>query len=63
MRSSSRSGHSPDARVAARQQTSAAVVTDLFALWQATLQRIFGKSKLAEALRYAIFIAPASNAS
>lgn len=47
-------GKSPDARVAARQQTSAVVVAELFALWQKTLPRISGKSKLAEALRYAI---------
>lgn len=46
-------GQSPDARVAARQATSAAVVTELFALWQKTLPRISGKSKLAEAIRYA----------
>lgn len=45
--------HSPDARVAARQGTSAAVVMELFALWQKTLPRISGKSKLAEAIRYA----------
>ncbi|MBB3948597.1 hypothetical protein GGQ73_004587 [Rhizobium skierniewicense] len=45
-------GQSPDARVAARQATSAAVVTEL-ALWQKTLPRISGKSKLAEAIRYA----------
>ncbi|TCN31303.1 IS66 family transposase [Sinorhizobium americanum] len=47
-------GQSPDARVAVRQQTSAAIVTELFALWQKTLPRISGKSKLAEAIRYAI---------
>ncbi|MGY3591959.1 hypothetical protein ACVIGB_008458 [Bradyrhizobium sp. USDA 4341] len=47
-------GQSPDARVAARQQTSAAIVADLFDLWQQTLRRIFGKSKLAEAIRYAV---------
>ena len=46
-------GQSPDARVAARQATSAAVVTELFSLWQKTLPRISGKSKLAEAIRYA----------
>lgn len=44
---------SPDVRVAARQTTSAAVVTELFALWQKTLPRISGKSKLAETIRYA----------
>ncbi|OAP40155.1 hypothetical protein ATB98_21395 [Sinorhizobium saheli] len=47
-------GQSPDARVAVRQQTSAAIVTELFALWQKTLPRISGKSKLAEAIRYAM---------
>lgn len=47
-------GKSPEARVAARQDTSVAVVAELFALWQKTLPRISGKSKLAEALRYAI---------
>lgn len=46
-------GQSPDARVAARQQASAAIVADLFDLWQQTLRRISGKSKLAEAIRYA----------
>ncbi|MGY3488073.1 hypothetical protein ACVW1C_005956 [Bradyrhizobium sp. USDA 4011] len=35
-------GQSPDARVAARQQASAAVVADLFDLWQQTLPRISG---------------------
>jgi len=47
-------GKSPEARVEARQHTSVAVVAELFALWQKTLPRISGKSKLAEALRYAI---------
>ncbi|MCP1838994.1 hypothetical protein ACVIHI_008088 [Bradyrhizobium sp. USDA 4524] len=47
-------GQSPDARVAARQQASAAIVADLFDLWQQTLRRISGKSKLAEAIRYAV---------
>ncbi|CVI63458.1 conserved hypothetical protein [Agrobacterium salinitolerans str. Hayward 0363] len=46
-------GQSPDARVTMRQATSAAVVTELLALWQKTLPRISGKSKLAEAIRYA----------
>ena len=45
-------GHSPDARVAARQGTSAAVVMELFSLWQKTLPQISCKSKLAEAIRY-----------
>ncbi|MEI9915726.1 MAG: transposase [Methylovirgula sp.] len=47
-------GKDPNARVAARQETSVAVVADLFELWQDALPRISGKSKLAEAIRYAI---------
>ena len=47
-------GQSPQARMAARQETSAAVVADLFKLWQDTLPRISGKSKLADAIRYAL---------
>lgn len=47
-------GQSPDAPVAVRQQASAAVVADLFDLWQKTLRRISGRSKLAEAIRYAV---------
>jgi len=47
-------GQNPHARVTARQERSAIIVRDLFALWQATLARVSGKSKLAEALRYAI---------
>ncbi|TFV65504.1 hypothetical protein E4K64_39965 [Bradyrhizobium frederickii] len=31
-----------------------AVVADLFDFWQQTLPRISGKSKLAEAIRYAV---------
>ncbi|AEH81345.1 putative transposase IS66 (plasmid) [Sinorhizobium meliloti SM11] len=47
-------GASPETRVAVRQQTSAVVVAEFFALWHQTLPRISGKSKLAEAIRYAI---------
>jgi transposase len=47
-------GKHSDVRAAARQETSAAIVADLFKLWQDTLPRISGKSKLAEAIRYAI---------
>ena len=47
-------GKDPDTRVAARQETSAAIVAYLFKLWQDALTRISGKSKLAEAIRYAI---------
>ncbi|SFQ35993.1 Transposase [Bradyrhizobium sp. Ghvi] len=49
-------GQSPDARVAARQEASAAIVTDLFDLRQQTLPRISDKSQLAEANRYAVSI-------
>lgn len=47
-------GRSPEARAAARQAVSAPIVAELFTLWQQTLPRISGKSKLAEALRYAM---------
>ncbi|MEY4891144.1 MAG: hypothetical protein RIQ75_2274 [Pseudomonadota bacterium] len=47
-------GKSPTERAAARQAVSAPIVAELFTLWQKTLPRISGKSKLAEALRYAI---------
>ena len=47
-------GKAPAARVAARQETAAAIVADLFELWEKALPRISGKSKLAEAIRYAI---------
>ena len=39
--------------MAARQQRSAAIVAELFNLWEMELPRISGKSKLAEAVRYA----------
>lgn len=47
-------GAAPEVRVKARQERSAPVVADLFTLWEATLPRISGKSKLAVAIRYAI---------
>ena len=47
-------GKTPEARAAARQAVSAPIVAELISLWQKTLPRISGKSKLAEALRYAI---------
>ena len=46
-------GVAPAARMAARQQRSAAIVPELFNLWEMELPRISGKSKLAEAIRYA----------
>jgi transposase len=40
-------------RLTARRDRSAAIVADLFKLWETELPRISGKSKLAEAIRYA----------
>jgi transposase len=40
--------------VKARQEKSAAIVARLFELWETELPRLSGKSKLAEAIRYAI---------
>jgi transposase len=45
-------GSTPEIRQAARHTTSAAIVAELFARWQAELGRIPRKSKLAEAIRY-----------
>lgn len=47
-------GQNPEARAVARQAVSAPIVAALFTLWERTLPRISGKSKLAEALRYAM---------
>jgi transposase len=44
----------PEHRCNIRQQRSRAIVQDLFALWDRELPRLSGKSKLAEAIRYAI---------
>jgi transposase len=46
-------GLAPAARMAARRQRSASIVAELFNLWEMELPRISGKSKLAEAIRYA----------
>ena len=46
-------GQPPEARLAARRAASVAVVQSLFDLWERELPRISGKSKLAEAIRYA----------
>jgi hypothetical protein len=43
----------PARRVTVRQEKSAAIVTALFNLWEKELPRLSGKSKLAEAIRYA----------
>ncbi|HUZ66468.1 MAG TPA: IS66 family transposase [Beijerinckiaceae bacterium] len=46
-------GQSPDQRCAARQARSGPIVAALWNLWDSELPRIPGKSKLAEAIRYA----------
>ena len=46
-------GQSSQARLAARRAASVAVVQSLFDGWERELPRISGKSKLAEAIRYA----------
>ncbi|QND61650.1 IS66 family transposase (plasmid) [Mesorhizobium huakuii] len=46
-------GKDPEARRAARQEQSAAIVAELWPFWEKELGRISGKSKLAEAIRYA----------
>jgi transposase len=52
-------GKDPATRVKARQEKSAAIVASLFELWETELPRLSGKSKLAEAIRYAISRRPA----
>lgn len=47
-------GQDPAARVTARQEKSAAIVAALFALWEKELPKLSGKSKPAEAIRYAL---------
>jgi hypothetical protein len=42
-----------DVRRAVRQQQSATIVAELWPFWEQELARISGKSKLAEAIRYA----------
>jgi transposase len=46
-------GQSPQVRLAARRAASADIVHALYELWERELPRISGKSKLAEAIRYA----------
>lgn len=46
-------GQPPQVRLSARRATSADIVQELFELWERELPRISGKSKLAEAIRYA----------
>lgn len=47
-------GQQPHCRTAARRQASAPIIDELFALWKKELGRISQKSKLADAIRYAI---------
>jgi transposase len=47
-------GQDPATRAKVRQERSAAIVAALFDLWEKELPRLSGKSKLAEAIRYAI---------
>ena len=47
-------GQDPDRRGMAREKRSTSIVNDLFAAWERELPRLSGKSKLAEAIRYAI---------
>lgn len=47
-------GERAEVRAAVRQEAFATIGADLFKFWQDTLPRISGKSKLAEAIRYAI---------
>ena len=45
---------SPESRAALRQGKSAAIVAALFDLWERELGKVSGKSKTAEAIRYAL---------
>lgn len=47
-------GQAAEARVKLRREQSAAVVAELFSSWERELPRLSGKSKLAEAIRYAL---------
>ena len=47
-------GLAPEHRAKSRQERSAHIVADLFKLWEATLPRVSGKSKMANAIRYAL---------
>ncbi len=47
-------GQAAEMRAKVRQERSAIVVAELFEMWGKELPRLSGKSKLAEAIRYAI---------
>ena len=56
-------GAAPEIRAAARRPASTPIVDDLFDLWDRHLPRLSQKSKLAEAIRYALTRPGYSNAS
>jgi transposase len=47
-------GSDAETRARRRQETSAGIVADLFQLWEKELTKVSGKSKTAEAIRYAM---------
>lgn len=47
-------GKDANIRAAARQERSAAIVANLFDIWEKELAKVSGKSKTAEAIRYAM---------
>ncbi|RDJ11525.1 IS66 family transposase, partial [Rhizobium grahamii] len=47
-------GKDANVRAAARQERSAAIVANLFNIWEKELAKVSGKSKTAEAIRYAM---------
>jgi transposase len=47
-------GQDADSRAAKRQETSSAIVASLFKLWERELGKVSGKSRTAEAIRYAL---------
>lgn len=47
-------GLTPELRAKARQERSVRIVAELFKLWETTLPKVSGKSKMANAIRYAL---------
>jgi transposase len=47
-------GKNADSRAALRQEKSTGIVASLFELWETELRKVSGKSKIAEAIRYAL---------
>lgn len=56
-------GKDAEIRAALRQEKSSAIVANLFELWEKELSRISGKSRTAQAIRYAITAGEPWNAS